>query len=131
ADPGHSHSHGTPEEPEHETDAAAIARLPVESELDWLSAAPLELSRVEPSRELPRGTIEELELAIVGIELCGSLTADPPIGTIGATPTPVRVSLAQSEILHEPIALRIDRDGPERVSLEVSVTTGAELVEHV
>jgi hypothetical protein len=94
-----------------------LASLPVGAELDLLVGADVDLTRVEPSPELPEATIRELGLRVASFSARGSVS-----GGALLEPAPLSVDLAFGAELEGSTQIDVSRDGPETLRLLVTLT---------
>jgi hypothetical protein len=108
----------------------SIARLPVHDTLDLWGTEPTRLSRVQPSRELPRAHVSRLAIGIESLELSGQVGGGPADGGIAA-PVPFEVNLPIQSGFDKLFELVIDRDRPGAFSLQIRVITSGRLVDGI
>lgn len=97
-----------------------LVTAPVDRELDLLEGERAELSRFEPSAELPQGSLDRLEVDLTRLRLAARLE-----GGALAEPVELEADLPLVRPIARPLSLTIDRDGPEEISLAVSVRLDA------
>ncbi|MGD8863920.1 MAG: hypothetical protein PVI30_28150 [Myxococcales bacterium] len=84
--------------------------------LSLLPGETVALADYEPSRELPEGSLDRLDVALTGLSLRGDVRGPGLSG-----PVELRVSLALQEVLGEPLAISLDRDGPAILTPRVGI----------
>ena len=128
----HCHDESDDHEDEQEAHAdgdeelAVLATLPIERDINLLAMRSVALDRFEPSRELPQGTLERVEL---------SLSHFHARGQIEGCNLPASVALDIDFPLHAPLShtlsLPLDREGPETITPVLSIRLDGSLLDYL
>jgi hypothetical protein len=100
---------------------APVATLPIEAQVDLLEPVALSLSP-EPSRELPRTTIDRASLRVVDAELDLRVSGGPL-----SEETPIQARIAAPLTAAAVLDVVVDRNSDPHLALECEVRYGARL----
>jgi len=116
AEPEHMHEHEEAQADEVGAGLEPVAVLRVDQALDWIAAAPVEVTAVEPSRELPQTELSRATVSLTFVRLSCAF-ADAELGV----ELPLELELAGA------MDFDVDRDAPERLAVHVSILQSTSL----
>jgi hypothetical protein len=103
-----------------------LATLPVDRTFDLLEGETAALTRIVPSAELPRSSIDRIEIEVTRLRLSAEIEGgDLPQPVTLEIDTPVEQAIAGT------LSVIIDRNGPERLELVVALRFDATLFDGV
>jgi hypothetical protein len=99
----------------------SVVDMPCTDSFDLWDDSPVELTRFEPSRELPRAALSRLQLSLVKLTLSGTVAGGPPETGFGEQAAPLDVEIPLGVAIDRSIQFVIGEDEPGefRVSVEL------------